>query len=83
MGGMGGMGGMGKPDPLFGMMMNQPMGGMGLGGGMPMGVGGMQQFQNPAQQYPSTQPQMNNGPAQGQNRRFPGMPAFTGNGWDF
>ena len=94
MGGMGGMGGM-MPDPLLGMMMNgmpgmggmggmQGIGGMGLGGlggGLPMGVG-MQPYQQNQGMMPNQQ-QMNAGFQQGQNRRFPGMPAFTGNGWDF
>jgi hypothetical protein len=45
-----------------------------------MGMGGQQQFyqQQPNQQ----QQQFNQGFGQGQNRRFPGMPGFTGNGWD-
>lgn len=86
MGGMGGLGGMGNiggmggmPDPMIGMMMGG-MGMQGMGGGMPMGVG----MQQP---YPQNQGMLGHNQAgfmqQGQNRRFPGMPAFTGNGWDF
>jgi hypothetical protein len=90
MGNFMGMGGMGKPDSLFGaqLMMQQPQMGMPLGIGGMGGMGGMgglgmgmqQQFY---QQQPHQQQPFNQAFGQGQNRRFPGMPAFTGNGWDF
>lgn len=65
-----------QPDPLISMPFNMMMGGMHQ---QQMGLGGLQQFQQP-QLYP---PQMMGQPMKNQNRRFPGMPAFMGDGWDY
>jgi hypothetical protein len=82
--GMGG--GMGKPNQLMGaqLMMQQAQMGMGLGmgglggmGGMGgMGMGGQQPF------FQQQQP-FNQALGQNKNPRIPGMPGFTGNGWDW
>lgn len=60
-----------QPDPLITMPFNMMMGGI-----QPMG-GFVQQFpQQPGFPQQFSQPKA-------QNRRYPGMPAFMGDGWDY
>lgn len=66
-----------QPDPLITMPFNMMMGGI-----QPMGMGGFGGLQQFPQQQPMFQQQMGQ-QAKNPNRRYPGMPAFMGDGWDY